>query len=274
MELSTVLAERTEIGAYADFTGGAPAPVLDQLGIRVLTVGSVQASAIRADSSRFLNKAGGFGGDTPVTLDLVATLCDFFRSSGVSAGSIMIAPAELPASWPEIAAKLNLTEGARYVKLGCSVDDVLSGSAADSSLRIGPVGASQATEWATTMLSAYGMADAMIPMVASIVGRSPWRPFAAWQNDQIVATGSLFVNGSYADMFGGATLPSFRRLGAQSALLLARARAAKAAGCSYLVAETGAESPGSHNTSLHNMQRQGFRPLYTRTTWVWRSPEN
>jgi len=265
MELSTVLAERTEIGAYADFAGGAPAPLLDELGIQVLTVGSVQALAVRADSSRFLNKAGGFGGDTPVTLDLVAAVCDFFRSSGVSAGSIMIAPSELPSSWPEIAAKLNLTEGARYVKLGCAVDDVLSASPADSSLRVGPVDVSQATEWATTMINTYGMAEAMSP---------PWRPFAAWQDDQVVATGSLFVNGSCADMFGGATLPSFRHLGAQSSLLLARARAAQSADCSHLTAETGAESPGSHNTSLHNMQCIGFRPLYARTTWLWRAPEN
>ncbi|QUQ67854.1 hypothetical protein [Kutzneria sp. CA-103260] len=211
MELSPVLAERAEIGAYADFAGGAPADVLSHLGIRTLNAGSVQALAVRADSSCFLNRAGGFGGDTPVTLDLVAAVCDFFRSSGVSAGSIMIAPSELPSSWPSIAAELNLTEGSRYVKLGCPVSDVLV-SPADSSLRIGPVDAARSTAWATTMISAFGMDETLIPMAASTVGRPAWRSYAAWSSDHLVATGSLFIHGPYADMFGGATLPSFRPL--------------------------------------------------------------
>ncbi|MFI9388745.1 GNAT family N-acetyltransferase [Kutzneria sp. NPDC052558] len=271
MELSTVLAERTEIGAYADFAGGAPADLRDRLGVRELTVGSARALAVDADSSGFLNRAGGFGGDTPVTQDRVAAVCDFFRAAGVAVGSIMIAPSELPDSWPEIAAELALTEGARYVKLGCAVDDVVADAPTDDSVRVGPVDAAQAVDWATTMITTFELPEAMIPVAADFVGRPPWRTFGAWSGDRVIATGSLFVNGEYANMFGGATHPDFRRLGAQSALLVARARAAKAAGCRYLVAETGAESPGAHNTSLHNMQRQGFRPLYTRTSWVWRA---
>jgi GNAT superfamily N-acetyltransferase len=79
-----------------------------------------------------------------------------------------------------------------------------------------------------------------------------------------------FANGECADMLGGATLPQERGRGAQSALLTARARAAQAAGCRWLVAETGAEDPGDHNTSLRNLRRTGFEPLYERTTWLWR----
>jgi GNAT superfamily N-acetyltransferase len=71
-------------------------------------------------------------------------------------------------------------------------------------------------------------------------------------------------------MYGGATLPEYRGRGAQSALLTARARAAKAAGCRWLVADTGAEGPGDRNTSLRNMLRVGFEPLYERVTWLWR----
>lgn len=42
------------------------------------------------------------------------------------------------------------------------------------------------------------------------------------------------------------------------------------AGCRWLVAETDAEGSGDHNTSLHNMLRTGFEPLYERVTWLWR----
>jgi hypothetical protein len=54
-------------------------------------------------------------------------------------------------------------------------------------------------------------------------------------------------------MFGAATVPHGRRRGAQSALLAVRAQAAHNAGCRWLVAETGAEGPGEHNASLHNV---------------------
>jgi len=86
---------------------------------------------------------------------------------------------------------------------------------------------------------------------------------------RIIAVGSVFCNGECADMFGAATLPEGRGRGAQSALLTVRARAARAAGCRWLVAETGAEGPSGHNTSLRNMLRAGFEPLYDRITWVW-----
>jgi hypothetical protein len=38
-----------------------------------------------------------------------------------------------------------------------------------------------------------------------------------------------------------------------------------------LVAETGAEGPGEHNASLHNMLRAGFERLYERVSWRWRA---
>jgi hypothetical protein len=36
-----------------------------------------------------------------------------------------------------------------------------------------------------------------------------------------------------------------------------------------LVAETGAEAPGTHNSSLHNMLRLGFEVAYERPNWTW-----
>jgi GNAT superfamily N-acetyltransferase len=268
MEMPIALGERTEIGAYADFAGGAPAGVREQLGIAVKQVGGARAVAIGGDTSRFWNRAGGFGGDTPVTADAVAEIVDFYREQGVTA-SILIAPAELPADWAEIAAKLRLTEGGRFVKLGCEVSRIVDAPA--EGLRVGPVDRDRAGEWAAVMMSIFGTNDeGMVAMAASAVGRPNWATYAAFDRDRIVAVGSLFVNGECGDMFGAGTVSDARGRGAQSALLAARAHAAAAEGCKWLVAETGAEQPGQHNTSLHNMLRAGFRPLYERASWVWR----
>lgn len=268
------LGEQTEIEAYADFVTGAPQSVREALGISSQRFGRALAVTIREDPSTFFNRAGGFG-EEPVTAGLVARVCDFYREQGLSQGSFAISPVSLPRDWPETAAELSLTEGPRLVKLGCETETALATSdgiaALDPALRIGPVEPGHAREWGTVMMTTFGFTEpaAMTDMAASCIGRPDWEQYAVWENERIVAVGSVFLRGECAHMFGGATLPEGRGRGAQSALLTARARAAQAAGCRWLVAETGAEDPGGHNTSLHNMLRTGFERLYERITWVW-----
>lgn len=268
------LAERTEIEAYADFVTGAPTLLREKLGVYSLRVGSALALAIREDPSRFFNRVGGFALDEPITVDMVARMCDFYRAVGVPLGMFMVAPSRLPSDWAVIAEKLKLTEGSRFVKLGCDVETALTATdgvaALDSGLRVGPIEPHQASEWATVMMTTFGFTPPLGDVAASCVGRPNWRQYAVWEGERIVAVGSIHIHDDCADMFGGATLPEARGRGAQSALLTARVRAARAAGCRWLVAETGAEGPGEHNTSLRNMARAGFEPLYERITWLWR----
>lgn len=269
------LAEQTEIAAYTDFAAGAPVSVRESLGVGSLRVGSALALAIREDPSRFFNRAGGFGAPEPVTADVLVRVRDFYREQGVPQGAFMIAPPLLPSDWPAIVDELHLTEGNRLVKLECDVETALSAvdavAALGPGLRVGLVEPDRAREWATVMMTVFGFdTPDMIDLAASCVGRANWRQYAVWEGERIIAVASLFVNGECANMFGGATLPEGRGRGGQSALLTVRARAAQAAGCRWLVAETGAEGPGEYNTSLRNMLRAGFEPLYDRVTWLWR----
>jgi GNAT superfamily N-acetyltransferase len=270
------LAERTEIEAYTDHVLAAPQPVRDLLGIAAARIGPVQALLIGNDPSTFFNRASGFGIDEPVTVDLVADVCDFFRAHAVPQGTLMIAPPLLPPDWAQIAANQNIVQGGRFVKL---VGDLASMSTMDSAaalapgLRVGRVDRDQALDFATVMMTTFGFtAPGMIEMAAAGVGRPRWEQYAVWEGDRIVAIGSVFLNGECADMFGGATLPDARRRGAQSALLSIRTSAARAAGCRWIVAETGADGPGGRNVSLHNMLRTGFEPLYERVSWNWQAP--
>jgi GNAT superfamily N-acetyltransferase len=270
------LAEQTEIGAYVDFLTSAPASVQEALGISSLHIGSALALAIREDPSPFFNRAGGFGAGEPITADVLAEVRDFYRKQGVSQCAFVIAPSLLPPDWASTVAQLNLTNGHRYVKLGYDTETTLSAgdgiAALDPGLRVGLIEPHQANEWATVLMTTFGfITPGMIDMAASSVGKPNWRHFAVWDGERIIAVGGLFINGECADMFGGATSPEYRGRGAHSALLAIRAQAAQAAGCRWLVAETGAEAPGDHNTSLRNMLRAGFEPLYERTTWLWRA---
>jgi GNAT superfamily N-acetyltransferase len=268
------LAEQTEILAYADFMTGAPASVCEGLGVASLDLGSALALVVKNDPSHFFNRVGGFSVDRPPSSDDVARVGNFFRAHEVGRGAFMVAPLLLTPEWYGIAERAGLTPDRSYVKLVRDVEMVPTAGgfpALDPGLRVGRVGRDQAQEWGAVMMSGFGFTvPGMVEAAAACVGRPDWHQYAVWEEDRIVAVGSIFVNGECADMFGGATLAGARGRGAQSALLTARIMAAREAGCRWIVAETGSESPGEHNSSLHNMQRAGFRPLYERLTWLWR----
>lgn len=72
--------------------------------------------------------------------------------------------------------------------------------------------------------------------------------------------GMMSVHQGVASLGGAGTLPEFRNRGVQRALLLARFAAAAQAGCDLAMVATG---PGSG--SQRNVERVGFRVVYTRT---------
>jgi GNAT superfamily N-acetyltransferase len=274
-DISSAEAERSEAEALYDFETGAPARVRAALGMEALRVGGGVALSMRADPTQFWSKGLGFGFDEPITAELMAQVCGFYRSQRSPMTVLQLAPSVLPGDWDEICAKENITGGSAWVKLvadvGTVLDRVEQHAPLAPELRVGPVTPGDAAAWASVMLRVFEMPEEhLAEMVSASVGRPGWHPHAVWQGEEIVATATMHVHDDTAQFFGGATLPSTRRKGAQTALLAARARAAHTAGCRWLVAETGVEQPGDHNSSLHNMLRTGFDVLYERRNWIWR----
>ncbi len=81
--------------------------------------------------------------------------------------------------------------------------------------------------------------------------------------------GRIIPEAGIAAHYGTATLPEFRRLGVQSALIARRLHEAALADCEYAVVST---QPGSG--SQRNMERRGFRVAYTKVVMVreWTEP--
>ena len=110
-----------------------------------------------------------------------------------------------------------------------------------------------------------GLPAQAAPLIAAIVGAPGWHCVVAFAGDEPAASGALFVDGASAWLGIGATRPSFRRRGAQGALLAARIELARAHGATVLTSETGAHDRGS---SYRNIERAGFRAAYERPNWV------
>ncbi len=84
--------------------------------------------------------------------------------------------------------------------------------------------------------------------------------YLARVNGEVAGGASLALRNGIAGLFGASTLPPFRNCGIQTALLHARLNRATTEG--YEIAASIAQ-PGS--VSHRNIERQGFRVLYTRT---------
>lgn len=247
--------------------GGAPAGLRAEMGVTAAEFGGGTALAMARDPSGYWSKTLGIGITEPLTRELMTGIAAFYELHGGDSATIQIAPSALPPDWAEIAAELRLESGHPWVKLARPVGPVVEEPA--TNLRVGVVEPAQLPEWAHVLLEGFGMTHRLDAMFAG-TDDDAFEHVAAWDGDRIVAAATLFLHGDTGAMFGAATLPTHRGRGAQSALLALRLQLAEKAGVSAVFAETGAEGPGEHNPSLHNLRRAGFRDLYQRPNWIWR----
>lgn len=254
------------------YESGAPSAVRAELGIATVRIGGGVVLAMRDDPVGYWNKALGFGISEPVTANLIHEIIEFYRAHGVTAAALQIAPAFLPPDWDDIRAIHGISTGSAWVKLGAAVDEV--GVDVSTRLRVGPVGESDAGQWASTVLHGFGMWDERLArmLTAGAVHRG-CQPYAAWDGDDLVAAGNLFVHGPVGSLNSAATLPGHRGRGAQSALIGAGIEAARRSGCQWVTSETGLPADGAANPSLTNLERAGLRRLYIRRNWLWRAAD-
>jgi GNAT superfamily N-acetyltransferase len=99
--------------------------------------------------------------------------------------------------------------------------------------------------WVRHMLGSIAFVPKATALLASVDGRP-------------AGGGVVFVRQGVAFLRSASTMPQFRRMGVQSALIEARLEIASRSGCDFAFSAT-----GLNNESARNMERFGFRPAYT-----------
>jgi GNAT superfamily N-acetyltransferase len=135
-------------------------------------------------------------------------------------------------------------------------------------VEVRPVTSDEHATFAAVMLRGFSMPPDFGPLARAVLGRPGWTHYLAWLDGQAVACGSLYVRGGHGWLGNAATLPEWRRRGAQAALIARRVADAAGAGAHTVFTQVAQDLPDRPNPSEHNMRRAGFRTAYQRDHWI------
>ena len=264
-ELQVHPAELIEIEAMRDLLAAAPRPFAARYGLALREIGGATCLALAAcPELLLLNRAMGLGLAAPATEDDLAEIVRFYAPLGVP-WMVPLGPGARP---PELAAWLEaraFTPGYAWMKFERGTEPPLG---MHTDLRVEAAEPNHADVFACTFLSGYGAPAGLAELVAALVGRPGWHCFVAFDGGKPAATGALYARGALGWLGAAATLPEYRRRGAQGALLAARIRRAADLGCTKLVTETGERTHDRPNVSYRNILRSGFAEAYIRPNFV------
>lgn len=262
------IAERIEAATVESLVGLMPADMADSLGAAVTRLGDGLAVRLAASPGfAFLNRVFAVGLDAPLSAEVLEAAEDFLLVAG---GDTLLVQHPPVLETPELLELLRARGFARGGTWAKMLRPIGAPPDAPTDLRIAEVGPDEASRFGEVEAEGMGMPPLMAPWCARQVGAPGWRAYAAYDGDDMVAVGCLFHQGEVGQLSGAATLASHRGRGAQLALMARRIADAGDLGLRWIGAETGSETPGDPNPSLHNMRRAGMEELYPRQNWLLR----
>lgn len=256
--------ESIEHHGFAAVYHAAPTALGESGGIVHEIVNGMDCYAVRDHPKSIQwNHAVGLGRKSAASETDVDAVCEFFDLHGVQ-GAIAVTPDARPSDLSELLAARGFVPGYGWRKF---VRDLSDPPQSNSDLRIEKIDHAYGPAFGMMQVVGFSTPQWFGGWLAEIPGLENWHCFMAFDAETPAATGALYVEGDTGWLTFGATLPDFRRRGAQSALLSRRIRYAGELGCALLVTETG-EDPNEPEPSYRNILRAGFEKAYLRPNYV------
>ncbi len=238
------------------------AAIADAFGADAVQAGGV-VCAVRPDLDEvYINRVIGLGVTEPASDAVLDRIAEVF---GSVRHSIALAPCARPAELPAMLRERGYEAGYAWVKFQRPAAAPL---AAQTDLRVERIGRERSAEYVTVLAAGFDLLPDAAAMLEHLPGRPGWGCYLAYNGELPVAAGAVFVSGDHAWLGQATTIAEHRRRGGQSALIAARIGAARAAGATVIVTETGETVDGRPANSYHNILRAGFDPAYVRPNYI------
>jgi GNAT superfamily N-acetyltransferase len=257
--------EQVEFDASADLWRAAPAEVRAAQAIELREISGAQCMTSRGiEPPALFRRAVGLGVAREASeADLEAVLAHM-GSRGLRYCVPVAAPYK-PAALGAWLERRGFTRGYAWMKFSRACGERLE---APTDLEVRIVGREHGADFGRVVAEGFGLPPAIAAWVSALPGRPHWVCAMALAGAQPAAAGAAYVQGAYAWLGFGATLPAFRRHGAQNALLARRLGEAASRGARIAVTETGERLPDKPSNSYRNILRAGFHERYLRHNYL------
>ena len=229
------------------------------LGLTPLADGALMTLG-RFGMVRDFNRTLGLGTSQAVTDGVLDQLQALGRAAGL--GQVMVGV--VPGAQGGLRERL-LERGATPVRAWLQLwREAAAMEHAPSGLDIRALQDDETETFIDVVMRGFGMPPDLRPLGTAVIGQPDWRHYLAWDGPEPVASASLFLSGGYGWLGNAATLPQWRRRGAQLALIARRVTDAALAGAHTVFTQVAEELPEQPNPSEHNMRRAEFQTAYRR----------
>lgn len=260
-----IIVETAEQAMWRSSWNGTPAQLREQLDMHLYEVGGASATVIGTFPVAFFNRVLGLGIHEPATESLVDELIAIYSQYDVPR-SISLSPLAQPSGVADWLTARGFKHTSSHAKVLRGREDPPTIA---TDLRIERVGPHNAAVFAQVNRHAFGMPDWYEVMAKRLFDQANFHGYIAYDGDTPAGSGLLYVSGDVGGLYSGATLPGYRRRGAQGAIMAQRIRDGIDLGCCWFTTETDVETPDAPNPSYHNMLRTGFELVYERPTYEY-----
>ena len=258
--------ERQEMEYWSDYYRAAGPEVTKNCDLQIHKIGSGIATAAGKIDILAFNRVIGLGLDGPVIESQLNEIIRFYRPTSIPRIFLQLSPKVVT---DELSGFLN-KQGFQYYNNWTKLyREIYPIPRAKSSLRIEQIGTDRADLFARIIIASFEWPEMVKPMVALPVGRKGWKHYLAYHGSEPVACAACFIKGKFASLAFAATLPDYRGLGAQSALIARRFQDAAEAGCKWMVVETAEDKPERPVASYRNLKRLGFELAYLCPNYIY-----
>ncbi len=262
------LVELSETEAWENYYLCSPDEFSQAYRVVAKRIGSVSVTMIPKLDWSFFNRIVGLGVSEPATETMLDDAISILKDAGCNNFMAQISPMSQPYQLPTWLEKRGFKLGRNWAKVYRGNELPID---VPTELRVETIGIECADMFADIALSAFEMPAELRPLVKGPIGKQGWHHYLAFDGDQPVSAGAMFVSGEIAWLGFGSTLVTHRNRGGQGAVFARRINDGLALGCKLFVTETGEDTLESPNPSYHNMMRHGFKLAYLRPNYIYKA---
>lgn len=246
-----------EAAAYKSMYAVAPRTLVETTGLTVQHVVDATLFIAPGLPDPFFNRVLGLGNQVQITSENIDTIIRIYQQAGISDWWLQISESINFDNLYAMLSSKGFTPAPRPTWAKCSMSsDVVSDELVPDTIR--EVIDDEAEALATVLCQSFGMPDTLVEWFSNIIRDKDWRGFAAFNDEQILGGGLLYIHKKDAWLGGGGVLPAARGRHIHRNLLYKRMHYAKSAGCELLITETGEPIANEPNPSLNNILATGF----------------